>query len=410
MPYTKLLVVEDEEIVAFDIESTLMALGYDVIAVVPSGEEAIQEAATNKPDLVLMDIRLKGSMDGIQAGSIIKQFNIPVVYLTAHADTATLQRAKITTPFGYLVKPFEEIALQTTIEIALSRHQAEEILRKSEAQLKQQAQELEQALTELQQTQSQLIQTEKIIQLSLAKEKELNELKASFISMISHDLRTPMTTIFGATELLEIIYSKYTGTKANKYIEQVKKAIHRMVELLDDVLLMSKASDRKLVCRPVSLDLTNFCLDLTKEEKLGAGRDNAISFTNHGQCTNVFADPSLLLPILRNLLANAIKYSPQGDTIQFEIDCQNNEAIFQIQDHGIGIPPKDLNKLFTSFHRATNVGNIPGTGLGLSIVKNCVNLHGGQIEVESEVGVGTKFRVRIPLNYQGAVDEKDIGD
>ncbi|AFZ15122.1 PAS/PAC sensor signal transduction histidine kinase [Crinalium epipsammum PCC 9333] len=246
---------------------------------------------------------------------------------------------------------------------------------------------------------------EKNIQLSLAKEKELNELKASFIAMISHDLRNPMTTIFIATEILEVICSKSTETKANKYIEQIKKAIQRMVELIDDVLLISKASDRKLVCNPVSIDLTNLCSDLTKEEKFARGRDDAISFTNHSQYTNVFVDPSLLLPIFRNLLGNAIKYSPQGDTIQFEVDCQNNEAIFKIEDHGIGIPAKDLNKLFTSFHRSTNVGNIPGTGLGLSIVKNCVDLHGGQIEVESEVGVGTKFIVRIPLNYQGAVDE-----
>jgi signal transduction histidine kinase len=108
-------------------------------------------------------------------------------------------------------------------------------------------------------------------------------------------------------------------------------------------------------------------------------------------------DEKLLRQILANLLSNAIKYSPQGGSVYFDIACQQGAAIFRIQDEGIGIPTGDRSQLFHSFHRASNVGNISGTGLGLAIVKKSVDLHGGQIYVKSEVGVGTIFMVKIPL-------------
>jgi signal transduction histidine kinase len=108
-------------------------------------------------------------------------------------------------------------------------------------------------------------------------------------------------------------------------------------------------------------------------------------------------DKRLLRQVLNNLLANAIKYSPNGGTVRFELICQNDRAIFQIQDQGIGIPKEDQPRLFEFFHRAKNVGAITGTGLGLAIVKQCVELHGGDITVKSEVGVGTLFTVTLPL-------------
>lgn len=133
MSVGKLLIVEDERIVAKDIQSTLQNLGYEILAMVSSGEEAVSRAAEMRPDLVLMDIMLKGQMDGIQAAQVIQdRFSIPVIYLTAYADSSTLQRAKITTPFGYILKPFEERELHTTIEMALYRHQMDRKFRESE--------------------------------------------------------------------------------------------------------------------------------------------------------------------------------------------------------------------------------------------------------------------------------------
>ena len=118
-------------------------------------------------------------------------------------------------------------------------------------------------------------------------------------------------------------------------------------------------------------------------------------------------DEKLLRHILTNLLSNAVKYSPQGGNVYFNLSSHNGEAIFQIKDEGIGIPPADLKQLFQSFHRAKNVGKIPGTGLGLAIVKQCVDLHAGTIDVSSEVGVGTTFTVKIPLNNRSLINIED---
>ncbi len=361
MSYTKVLVVEDEEIVAFDIESTLNTLGYDVIAVVSSGEEAIQEAATSKPDLVLMDIRLKGSMDGIEAGSIIKQFNIPVVYLTAHADAATLQRAKISTPFGYVVKPFDEIALQTTIEIALSRHQAEETMRQA-----------------------------------LKKEQELNELKSQFISIASHEFRTPLTTIRLSTDMLEILCRDYMDEKKIKHFNRIHTSITEMVQLMNDVLMVEKAEAGKLEFEPSQLNLKDFCGELIEQLQFNARQQYLITF-NSPNNINACIDETLMRYILSNLLSNAIKYSPQGGTINVELNCKDETVILRIQDWGIGIPQENQAQLFQPFYRASNARKIQGTGVGLSIVKQCVDLHGGQIAVESELGVGTTFTVTLPV-------------
>jgi signal transduction histidine kinase len=124
----------------------------------------------------------------------------------------------------------------------------------------------------------------------------------------------------------------------------------------------------------------------------------ALSFVSPDQTFLAYMDRKLLRQLLSNLLVNAIKYSPSGGTIQFELAGQGDEVIFQIQDQGIGIPKEDLPRLFEFFHRGKNVGAIAGTGLGLAIVKKCVDLHGGRISVDSEVGVGTLFKVTLPLN------------
>lgn len=133
----KILVVEDESIVAMDIRKRLTRLGYEVAGTASSGENAVEMATLTHPNLVLMDIMLKGEMDGIEAAGLIRdRLNIPVVYLTAFSDEDTLQRAKVTGPFGYLIKPFEERELHVTLEIALYTHGIEQSLKKSQEELR----------------------------------------------------------------------------------------------------------------------------------------------------------------------------------------------------------------------------------------------------------------------------------
>jgi PAS domain S-box-containing protein len=233
---------------------------------------------------------------------------------------------------------------------------------------------------------------------ALEREKELNELKSRFISMASHEFRTPLTTILGSAELLKHYSYKWSSEKKLVHFERIHSNVQHLVELLNDVLLIGQVEAGKLQFNPERLDVVQFCSTLVEELQLSAGSEHTITFTCQFPKLEGYLDEKLLRHILSNLLSNAIKYSPTSSTVNFELVRQNDLAIFHIQDSGIGIPLEDRQHLFESFHRAKNVGNIPGTGLGLSIVKRSVDLHGGNITVNSEVGVGTTFTVTIPLS------------
>jgi PAS domain S-box-containing protein len=233
---------------------------------------------------------------------------------------------------------------------------------------------------------------------ALEREKELNELKSRFISMASHEFRTPLTTILGSAELLKHYSYKWSSEKKLVHFERIHSNVQHLVELLNDVLLIGQVEAGKLQFNPERLDVVQFCSTLVEELQLSAGSEHTITFTCQFPKLGGYLDEKLLRHILSNLLSNAIKYSPTSSTVNFELVRQNDLAIFHIQDSGIGIPLEDRQHLFESFHRAKNVGNIPGTGLGLSIVKRSVDLHGGNITVNSEVGVGTTFTVTIPLS------------
>lgn len=243
---------------------------------------------------------------------------------------------------------------------------------------------------------------------TLEKEKELNELKSRFVSMASHEFRTPLSTILFSAGLLEDYGHKLAEDKKITHLHRIQAGVQRMTELLDDVLLIGKAEAKKLEFKPALLDLEKFCRELVEEIVLGIGSQHKVNFvlrnslnsSSTGSYPNAHMDEKLLRHILNNLLSNAIKYSPEGSTVDLEIAYEDEQAIFYIKDAGIGIPPEDLQRLYESFHRARNVGTIQGTGLGLAIVKRSVDLHGGQIDAKSEVGVGTTFTVRLPLNNQ----------
>ncbi|AFZ11976.1 GAF sensor hybrid histidine kinase [Crinalium epipsammum PCC 9333] len=230
----------------------------------------------------------------------------------------------------------------------------------------------------------------------LEKEKELSALKSRFVTMTSHEFRTPMSTILSSTELLEHFSHKLSEEKKSQHFQRIQSAIKNMTQLLEDVLVFGKAEAGKLELKPICFDVKQFCQELVEEMRLNSGSQYLMSFVAQSDDTNVFMDEKILYQILNNLLSNAIKYSPKGGKINFDLVCENNLAIFTIKDQGIGIPQAEQVQLFNSFYRGSNVGGIAGTGLGLAIVKKCVDLQGGVITVNSQVGVGTTFTVTIP--------------
>jgi PAS domain S-box-containing protein len=237
---------------------------------------------------------------------------------------------------------------------------------------------------------------------ALAKEKELGDLKSRFISITSHEFRTPLTTIMSTAELLE--YYEWTKEEQVEQLHLVQDAVSHLLQLLDDLLFIGTAEAGQVRFNPEPLVLNEFCQELVAEIQRGmslkataTGIQHTLSLVCRGQSFLACMDKKLLRQLLSNLLINAIKYSPRGGQICFELTCQDNKAIFQIQDQGIGIPKEDQPRLFEFFYRAKNVGAIAGTGLGLAILKTCVDLHRGEITVDSEVGVGTRFTVSLPL-------------
>ncbi|MBD1942860.1 PAS domain S-box protein [Coleofasciculus sp. FACHB-712] len=233
---------------------------------------------------------------------------------------------------------------------------------------------------------------------ALEQEKELSNLKSRFIRAASHEFRTPLTIISMSAELLERYKHKLSDVQKDSHFQKIRAASKQMARLLNDILLLDKTEAGKLELNPIPVDLVEFSRELVEELQLSIGSQHAITFIHQGQCANAYLDKKLLRQIIDHLLSNAIKYSPRGGKVHFELICQDREAIFQIQDEGIGIPKEDQRRLFERFHRGTNVGTISGTGLGLTIVKECVDLHDGAIAVESEVGSGTTFTVKLPLN------------
>ncbi len=259
------------------------------------------------------------------------------------------------------------------------------------------ARRVEERTAELRLANEQLRQAHDQVRRALEKEKELGELKSRFVSMTSHEFRTPLGGILSSAEMLEEYGGQFTEERKLVYLRRIQASAHHMVDLLNDILVIGRADAGKLEFHPAPLDLLKLCQELVEELRLTAGTQHRLTFASQVESAQVAMDENLLRQILTNLLSNAIKYSPQGGEVQFTLTCQAEQAIFQVRDHGIGIPPEDQSRLFETFHRAGNVRNIPGTGLGMAIVKRSVDAQGGTIRVESQVGVGTTVTVTLPL-------------
>lgn len=244
------------------------------------------------------------------------------------------------------------------------------------------------------------------IRKALIKEKELNELKTRFITTASHEFRTPLGIISSSTGLLEDYDHKLDRPKKLKHWQRIQSAVKHMTTLLEDILLIYQTDAGKLECKRSSFDPIAFCHELIEEIEISSNAKGRFNMTITRADTNsdasedflIFMDIKLVRQILTNLLSNAIKYTLGDSQVQFDIVFDTDTVTFKITDRGIGISEEDRVRLFQSFHRGNNVNNIPGTGLGLSIVKRCVDIHGGTIELDSEIDVGTTFLVNLPLN------------
>ncbi len=235
---------------------------------------------------------------------------------------------------------------------------------------------------------------------ALAKEKELNQLKSRFVSMTSHEFRTPLATILSSSQLLRRYGERLPEAERGELYDTIETAVKRMTSMLEDILVIGKAESERLEFRPAPLALGAVCERAVADAKAAAPGKSAnrhdIVLEVAGAQAEVRLDEKLLRHILDNLLANAMKYSPDGGRVMLSAGAAGGEVRFTVADSGIGMAAEDVPRVFEAFYRASNVGGISGTGLGLAIVKHCIDLHGGHADIQSELGKGTRFTVVLP--------------
>lgn len=374
MPPLNILVVDDEQIVALDIRRTLERLGYTVPAIVADGPTAIRKATELRPGLVLMDIRLKGEMDGIQAAGIISgKLKIPVIYLTAYSDQATLERAKTSNPFGFLIKPFEERELHSTIEIALLKHSAERRLEDARRKAEQE-----------------------------------NLAKSGYFADMSHEIRNSLNGIMGMADLA---LDTPLSDEQREYLSTIMDSAENLLAILNDVLDISRIEARRLSLTEKPFDIARTVAKAVRSVKPDAEK-KGLRLSYHlgpGVPATVQGDSGRLHQILTNLLGNAVKFTEDG-TIVVEINLvkggtpempeahsgtasESLQLLFSVRDTGIGIPDNRLSAIFERYRqvdRETEQAHV-GSGLGLAICKELVDLMDGKMWVRSRLNHGSTF-------------------
>lgn len=259
-------------------------------------------------------------------------------------------------------------------------------------------------ITEHKRLQEELLEKEKM-RAALNKEIEMRGLRTRFMSMMSHQFRNPLTTILTSSNLLQTYFDRMDDHARDSHLERIQSQVRSLVGLLDELLMVMRAEVVGMEFNPAPMDIEQLCHSLVEETRQNCQGSHTIVFNAGCDAHTVIqADEKLLRHVLDNLLSNAVKYSPPGSTITMDTMCEDGSVTIKVTDQGIGIPEQSLQRIFEAFHRADNVGATPGTGLGLTIARQAMDLHGGEITVESAVGSGTSFTLRLPVAAESVPD------
>lgn len=306
----------------------------------------------------------------------------------------------------------KDVTIAHIIDIS-KRKEIEQELKHSEEQLTHYAAELEQrvndrtkklnaAVDELQQTNADLelqikerIKAENEARIALGKEKELHELKTRFVSMASHEFRTPLSAILSSVSLIGKYDTEETKDKKLKHINRIKSSVGELTSILNDFLSMDRLDAGKLSVWNKQIKLCDFLHEIVDEMRELMKRDQQLDLTCHHPHSTFVTDHQILKQVLVNLLSNAIKYSPEQSIIRMQVSLMSDTLDIEVIDQGIGIPQADQKYLFDKFFRAHNAAHIQGTGLGLNIVRKYLELIQGEIAFESQEGKGSTFKLTI---------------
>lgn len=272
--------------------------------------------------------------------------------------------------------------------------------KEAEAQILHYASQLEKLVEErtnsLQQSVVELQSAKETVSKSLEKEKELNQMKSRFVSMASHEFRTPLSSIQLSASLIEKYMQQGDGSNVSKHVSKIKNSVGNLTTILDDFLSLERLEAGKVETNFTKFDIVKLSEEITEEMQLMAKKDQNIIYQHTGLHSTVLLDQNLLRNCIVNLISNAIKYSGENTFIEFNTELNDNQCIVTVKDNGIGIPQTDHKHLFEPFFRANNTGTIPGTGLGLNIILRYATLMGGHVDFSSHVNQKTIFTLNFP--------------
>jgi signal transduction histidine kinase len=399
----KILLVDDDEddfiITRENIdEIPIKKYSLDWVSSYAEGLKAIQD---RKYDVYLIDYRL-GAHTGLELirEAMKAECSSPLILLTGQGDREIDEQAMKAGASDYLVKgnmnPVQlERAIRYSLEHAIHLEKIRVLNLDLEKRVHERTSELDEVIKKLEITNDSLKKAQVNISKALQKERELNELKSRFVTMASHEFRTPLSTILSSVSLISKYKDAEEQDKRDKHIERIKSAVHNLTGILNDFLSLSQLEEGKAQNKPVLFNVENFTAGVVEELKALLKKEQVIIYRHEGRNEDVCLDKQLLKNVLINLISNAIKYSSEGKKINVRTKQEQKVISIEIQDQGIGIPKEDQQHLFSRFFRANNATNVQGTGLGLNIVKKYIELLGGEIDFSSEENKGSVFTVKI---------------
>ena len=237
-------------------------------------------------------------------------------------------------------------------------------------------------------------------------EKSPNSVTGTLMSIFCHQFRSSLNIIAFSNSLLKrnLLQQEAAAENNLTFTNNIQLGVEELSQLLDEIIFYGRLEVKEVKSNPDLIDIDFFCYEIVSQmQAIAIDKKQTINFINNYNCPEACLDKKLLQPGLTNLLANAIKFSPENSTINFQLNSQEQKISFQIQDCGIGIPEKDLPRIYEPFFRGSNVGEAKGRGLGLAIVKNLVEIQDGTIEVESEIGIGTTFTITMSSSEQTVI-------
>ncbi len=403
---TRILLVDDDEddfIITRDILDDIPGRLYE-LEWASSYSNAVAQIALEQYDVYLVDYRL-GANDGLELikEAVKKGCTAPFILLTGQSDRETDEKAMRAGALDYLVKgtisAYQlERSIRYSIEHAKSLAVIQRLNTELEQRVKERTQELGAAIRKLEQTNRSLYEADKEVRKALQKEKELHELKTRFVTIASHEFRTPLSTVLSSASLIGKYKTTDEDDKRQKHVGRIKSAVSNLTSILNDFLSISRIEEGKIYNVPTAFDLVAFCTELTDELQGFLKTGQQIIYQSVPGKVIVHLDKQLLKNVLLNLLSNASKYSSEDKLIHFTTHVSHGAITITIKDEGIGIPEAAKTHLFTPFFRAQNATNIQGTGLGLNIVKRYIDIMAGTLTYQSKPDEGTTFTIVLAQN------------